>query len=218
MRLTVGPLPAAVYWRRRLVVLVGLAMVGLVVWYACSSPAPNVAGAPLTSSATASAGDGSSPATGQSPSVTLPDAIYQNTCADSDMKVTARASATELSPGGRAAGGSQVRFTISIKNSSTRECNRDVGADVQELRLVYGERVIWSSDDCDANTGSDIRSFRPGQEISFTPGAWDGTRTRTGDGVTVECSGVLVEPGVYHLHARLGDILSDPVPIVITAP
>ena len=39
MRLTVGPLPAAVYWRRRAVVLVGLAILVLIVSYACGGPA-----------------------------------------------------------------------------------------------------------------------------------------------------------------------------------
>ncbi len=59
-------------------------------------------------------------------------------------------------------------MTIKLKNVSSRTCTRDIGADMQELRLVQGTTIVWSSDDCNANTGHDNTSFAPGKEMSFT--------------------------------------------------
>jgi hypothetical protein len=102
-----------------------------------------------------------------------------------------------------------VDVTIRIKNISSRTCTRDVGADVQELRLLDQERIIWSSDDCDPNTGHDERSFGPGEEVSFTR-RWNGTRSRTGDG-TVNCSAEAPDnAATYQLVARLDQKVSAP--------
>jgi hypothetical protein len=119
------------------------------------------------------------------------------------MEVTATAANPEV------AAGQPVDVTIRIKNISTRTCNRDVGADVQELRLLDQDRIIWSSDDCNPNTGSDVRSFSPGQEVSFTR-RWAGTRSRSGDG-SVNCSaGAPDTAATLQLVARLDNKLSAP--------
>src|SRR5690606_18734488 len=179
MRLTVGPLPAAVYWRRRLVVLAGLAMVILIITYACtgdstsgnpqgdppgttSSSPTQAASTPVTSSAT--------PTRTPAATFTLPAGGASATCTDEEIAVTASASPAEIFSG------QPVDFTIKIKNASNRTCERDIGADVQELRLLYQDRIIWSSDDCNPNTGTDVRTFQPGQEVSFTR-RWDHRRS-----------------------------------------
>ena len=57
--------------------------------------------------------------------------------------------------------------------------SRDIGADMQELRLTQGTVVVWSSDDCSPNRGSFVRSFPAGHEESFTL-RWQGRVSRTG--------------------------------------
>ena len=214
MRLTVGPLPAAVYWRRRLLVLVGLAMVILVVAYACTGD-PTAGSAQPATTTTPSPGStpsptttllrpttGTPPATTQ-PAYTLPVPAATGPCTDPEMEVTASAANPEV------AAGQPVDVTIRIKNVSTRTCDRDVGADVQELRLLDQDRVIWSSDDCNPNTGADVRSFASGQEVSFTR-RWAGTRSRAGDG-SVNCSaGAPDTAATLQLVARLDQKLSAP--------
>ena len=80
---------------------------------------------------------------------------------------------------------------------------------MQELRLLDQDRIIWSSDDCNPNTGHDVRSFGPGQEVSFTR-RWAGTRSRSGDG-SVNCSaGAPDNAATYKLVARLDQKLSAP--------
>lgn len=213
MRLTVGPLPAAVYWRRRLVVLAGLAMVILIITYACtgdstsgnpqqadpqratSPSATQSASTPVTSSAT--------PTRTPAATFTLPGRPANASCTDDEIAVTAAASPAEI------VSGQPVDFSIKIKNTSNRTCQRDIGADVQELRLLYQDRIIWSSDDCNPNTGTDVRTFQPGQEVSFTR-RWDHRRSRSGDG-TVNCSLDGPENGdIYQLVARLDKKLSEP--------
>src|SRR5512138_869732 len=138
MRLTVGPLPAAVYWRRRAVVLVGLAMIVLVISYACGGPS---SGAGPTTQPSGSASPTPTPTTtllrpevprpsAAPPSAfTLPVPALTGPCTDAEMEVTATAGAPEVPRG------QPLAVTIKIKNISTRTCTRDIGADVQELRL-----------------------------------------------------------------------------------
>jgi hypothetical protein len=220
MRLTVGPLPATVYWRRRAVVLVGLAMIVLVVSYACGGPDPD-AGA---------AGTGpSSPADSASPSTTLPHPEVAATtvaspsptafslpgpattgpCTDAELDVTATATAPEVQRG------QTLDVTIRIRNVSARTCSRDIGADMQELRLndPATKKVIWSSDDCGPNHGVDERSFEPGQEETFTL-TWQGRASRGGDGTEV-CDAPPPTAQSYELVARLDQKLSPPYAVRI---
>jgi len=210
MRLTVGPLPAAVYWRRRGVVLVGLSMITLIIWYAFSGPdsSASPAAAP-TSSAIGSTPSPSTAVTSTSPTTaspsatafTLPVAGATGPCTDAEMEVTATAAAAEVTRG------TPIGFTIKIKNASSRTCIRDVGADVQELLLKDGDRVIWSSDDCGANHGQDMKQFTPGLEVTYTR-TWDGRLSRGGNN-TADCNIAFgPDAGVYQLFARLDQKVS----------
>ena len=221
MRLTVGPLPAAVYWRRRAVVLVGVAMVILVISYACGSSAGPIAGAGTRPTTTATPTPTATP-TVLRPSTqsakpvqsayTLPPAAgVTGPCADLEMRVTATAAAATVQRG------QAVDVTIKIKNVSQRTCGRDIGADMQELRLLDGTTVIWSSDDCNANRGRNVQSFPPGRQVSYTL-TWNGHRSRTGVGEKTCVAGAPTpEPAVYHLVARLDQKLSEPFALRVRA-
>jgi hypothetical protein len=219
MRLTVGPLPAAVYWRRRGVVLVGLAMVVLIIWYAFSGPDGNAD----TNAAPTPSASGTTPApstavpstrpTTASPSAsafTLPVGGATGPCTDAELEVVAAASASEVVIGAKV----DVIFTIKIKNVSSRTCVRNIGADVQELQLRYGDVIVWSSDDCGANHGEDLKQFTPGLEVSFDR-QWPRVRSRTGNN-TVDCNLTIgPDPGEYELVARLDQKFSAPFPLTI---
>jgi hypothetical protein len=213
MRLTVGPLPAGVYWRRRALVFVGLAMVVLVVSYACGGPDGSTAGAGVgaSQSAPVSAAAQSAKATIQTPvlptattpeptAFSLPSSGATGSCTDEEIDlVVAAATATVQA-------GQPVDVTIRIKNTAGRTCSRDVGADVQELRVMDREFVVWSSDDCNARRGNDVRALGPGKEVAFTL-SWAGSRSRSGAG-DVNCSAPAPDPAPYQLVARLDQKLS----------
>jgi hypothetical protein len=216
MRLTVGPLPAAVYWRRRAVVLVGLSMVVLIAWYALSGPegsanpgaVPTQTGSPTPAPQTSDAPSPRESSPSPTPSAfTLPVSAATGPCTDSEMEVIAKSASAEV------ASGTPVPFTITIKNTSPRTCVRDVGADVQELLLQAEGITIWSSDDCGANHGQDLKEFAAGMEVSYTR-TWPGHRSRGGNN-TVECTAPVPGPGVYQLVARLDRKLSPPFDLKI---
>jgi hypothetical protein len=222
MRLTVGPLPAAVYWRRRAVVLVGLALVGLIVSYACGGLDSSTAGtgapasgAPIVTGTTPQPKTTLlRPTTPTGAETPAPTAFTLSvgadvTCSDAEMSVTASAAAAEARLGG------PIEVTITIKNISNRTCPRDIGADAQELRLVNGKAIVWSSDDCNPNRGRNISSFPPGRQVSYTL-TWAGRRSRTGTGA-VNCALGAPDPGTYQLVARLDQKLSEPFAVHIEA-
>jgi hypothetical protein len=226
MKLTVGPLPPAVYWRRRVAIAGTLLLLAIGLFYACSnnsggSPGKNAqrssAGptpaSPLPTSASPSR-PGFTPAAGfpvqdgdggdQQPTAQAtpsePPAAPSAPCTDAEISVTAVTEAASVPPG------SFVRFTLRIKNLSSRPCTRDVGADAQELYLQDAAKTkVWSSDTCDARNGTDVRTFGPGIETEFWQ-LWDGKASNAG------CADRKPPPaGKYELFGRLATKLSGPV-------
>ena len=239
MRLTVGPLPSAVYWRRRAVVLGAGLLFLIVLLYSCSGSGrnpgtsgdaqptsgaatpgatPQATGTPLTPqtgapSSGAPAGPADpAPSTGGpagSEAPTVAPVVDDGTCTDTEITVTATALPATV------VRGATVDLQLRIKNRSERTCSRDVGAAVQELFIKSGAETIWSSDKCGSgtSTGSDVQSFTPGLERSYQLG-WNGREsTRCADGVA---AGPNPPPGTYQVFARVGTELSEPVKITIT--
>jgi hypothetical protein len=223
MRLTVGPLPPAVYWRRRAAIAGILLLLVLGLVYSCSnrsdasqrkrvltpstggpSPTASVATSPSVSPSadTSPESDGSvspEPVASTKPSEQV---TPSGPCEDTDMSVTAVPDSTSVPRG------SFVKFTLKIKNTSDRTCTRDVGADAQELYLQDASKAkVWSSDDCDASHGTDVRTFRPSIETEFWQ-VWDGKASNAG------CAARQPPPaGRYQLVGRLATKLSAPVDI-----
>ncbi|MEU7716032.1 hypothetical protein ACGF5H_23355 [Micromonospora chalcea] len=259
MRLTVGPLPPAVYWRRRAVVLGAGLLFLIVLLYSCTGTDRNT-GAPgtdpsPTGSAGAEPGPSGSVLTPQSgsPSPTPGDVggggantggnntggnntggnntgggstgggntgggtgnggangqpvSDDGTCTDSELLVTPVAAPAT------AQRGTVVTLRLKVKNVSNRTCNRDVGADLQELYLKAGAEKIWSSDTCGTGKGSDVQTFTPNFERSYELG-WNGrVDNRCANGLA---NGEFAAIGAYQVFARVGTKISEPVKLTIT--
>ncbi|MGN9810497.1 hypothetical protein ACTMSW_14190 [Micromonospora sp. BQ11] len=237
MRLTVGPLSPAVYWRRRAVVLGAGLLFLIVLLNSClgSDRKPGTSGAaqptsgaatpgatpqatetvtPQTGAPSSGASGDPAPSTGGPASEAPPVApvapvVDDGTCTDTEITVTARALPASV------VRNATVDLQLRIKNRSERTCSRDVGAAVQELFIKSGAETIWSSDKCGTgtSTGSDVQSFTPGLERSYQLG-WNGREsTRCADGVA---AGPNPPPGTYQVFARVGTKLSEPVKITVT--
>jgi hypothetical protein len=222
MNLTVGPLPPAVYWRRRALVAGALLVLVLLVSYACGgSDGSNAAGQQPTGLSTTSAPDPSpsvlSPIIGAGPGSGSPSGTASapagggpaggapaavDLCTDDDMQLTPVIR--------KITGGTyQYEITLTIKNISNRSCKRDVGADPQELHIVLNGQTIWSSDNCqDAHGQPDVRTFGPGIESRFTRG-WDGSVGQACTNPTAAAA------GTYQLVAKLDTEVSAPVTFTI---
>jgi len=222
MKLTVGPLPSGVYWRRRAIVGGVLLIVVLMLWASCGGNSPDskkktAAGAsgsspttttsaaePTTTLQVPTTGDASSPATSAAapPRPTIASTIPA--CADADLSLVA---APEQPVQFR---GAYLKFTLKIKNISARDCVRDVGADFQELYLQVGALKMWSSDRCDAPHGSKPTTLKPSIEVSFD-NTWNGKANANG------CENRETPPaGKYQLVGRLDTKLSEPVQVQLT--
>jgi hypothetical protein len=130
------------------------------------------------------------------------------TCADTEMSVIPVPAASTVKRG------TPVTIRLEIKNIGTRTCNRDVGADPQEIYLDQGARKYWSSDTCSNTHGSDVKQFTPGLEREYSV-TWNGRQSS-------KCSAGLAAgpapiPGQYEIRGRLGTKISSPVALTIVA-
>jgi hypothetical protein len=217
MKLTVGPLPAGVYWRRRAIVGGALLIVIVLLAVNCSgsdsdpkrtatsaqTPSPTATPDPTPTIQTPTTGE---PVTSTAPpSPTTPSvASTVPVCADADLSLVA---APEQPVQFR---GAYLKFFLKIKNTSGRDCTRDLGADFQELYLQVGAIKMWSSDHCDPPKGSQPTTLKPGIEVSFS-NSWNGKSTKDG------CVNREVPPaGKYELVGRLDTKLSAPVQVQLT--
>jgi hypothetical protein len=214
MRLTVGPLPPSVYWRRRAVVLGVLALITVGIVYAVNGPD---AGADPRNATGSQEPTTPAPTVTPTPTAfTLPVAtvtgvptqtgtqVAGTACLDSEIQLTASASPQPIRVNDRAT------FTLRIKNISNRTCVRNTGSIPQELRLLRGDEIVWSSDDCTSGSAYNYdQTFTPGFEKVFTI-TWDGYASRG-----VPCGTTRPAGGDYHLIARLGTLYSERVPVTI---
>jgi hypothetical protein len=230
MRLTVGPLPPAVYWRRRAVVLGAVLVVIVLFAYSCggsgksdastktgstsssspepSAPADSDSGQTASESPSAEASADASPSTDSGTggnTGTDEPSVDPTLCTNDEMLLTP-VPATKQLPAG-----ATLQLTLKIKNKSARTCRRDVGADLQELYIVVrgGAQKVWSSDDCGGPHGHDMESFTPSFERSYSI-TWNGL-------YSTSCKGQdSPPPGEYQLYGRLGTERSSPVTLTLT--
>jgi hypothetical protein len=219
MKLTVGPLPPAVYWRRRAIVLGVLLVAMILLWSSCSnsssgsdraspnpsrsspSPSPSTT---LLSPTVPSASSSPEPTTSPTSSPAPVAAPAPAACTDADLVLTATPE-TAVAPSG-----AYIKFTLKVKNISARPCVRDLGADHQELYLQAGTSKVWSSDVCDAPHGSELVTMQPNIERSYA-NTWNGKASDKG------CANrAAPPPGKYELFARLDTKISDPSPVQLT--
>jgi len=221
MRLTVGPLAAGVYWRRRLFVLVGFVLLVIGVWTAFSgaSPSSDAKTATHPSSTPSTSGiltptiepSTASPSPSRHTSVPSAPPPTGKLCIDAELSLTPSATPNPAKVGAPTA------LTFVIRNISGRTCDRDVGGLPQELRIMQGETLIWSSDHCRPTGTSFVRTFKPGESVKADV-VWDGRKT-VRDG-KVECANpppadMRAEAGNYLLVGRLDDAYSQAVPLEV---
>jgi hypothetical protein len=159
-----------------------------------------------------SLGDGTDDGTGtsQNPDGTDANVTAANarTCGDAELSVTPVPASASVNRG------TQVTIRLRIKNIGTRKCNRDVGADPQEIYLDQGARKYWSSDTCSGARNSNVLAFAPGAQREYSV-TWNGRQSS-------KCAGGLAAgpapiPGQYEIRGRLGTKVSDPVILTIVA-
>ncbi|MGA0002952.1 MAG: hypothetical protein ACO3GT_02485 [Candidatus Nanopelagicales bacterium] len=201
----VGPEEPVVYWRRRLVLALAT-LVTLIVLIrsftggedpvpAAALTAPSaeaVAATPLPSGAIVSP----TPAILQPTAQPTVPAVADGECSDADtsIKVEIDRETTAVGEG--------LHVNMVVKNISAVTCKRDVGSGANEITVISGPALIWSTDHCNPNTDKDLVELAPGQEWNVKV-VWIGKQTATGCKVTN-----MADPGAYWAHGRNGSLNS----------
>jgi len=159
----VGPQPSSTYWRRRLVVGLGLLAVIIVIILIVGRLGSG--GTPAADTKPASS---STPAPEETEA---PAATDGAACADGVVSVV------PITDQDSYAAGAQPLLSLSITNTGTTACSFAAGSDVQEYVVSSGEERIWSSKDCQSAPVADVRTLEPGATLTTTPFAWGLTRS-----------------------------------------
>lgn len=188
----VGPEPAPTYWQRRAVLAVAVLILLLLLRAVLPSSGGGQervasSGASPSPTASSSAGPSGSPQPSASPDSTP--------CAPPALTATATTERNDYPVGGRPV------LVLTVTNTGTTPCTRDLGQGAVELMVVSGSDRIWSSDDC-APGGPAKLVVLAAQEESVTRLTWTGRRSQPG------CAGdkAAAQAGTYRVNARLGDL------------
>lgn len=193
IRNPVGPLPRSVYWRRRLILLLGVVavivvIVLIVVRPGSGDPAP----APTGTESSTPAPSGTSTSAAGSP---------EDPCPVSAIRLTPVTDASSYSEG------VNPMVSMLIENTGTTACTFDVGTGAQEYLITSGSDRIWSSKDCQSSPTSSPMVLQPRDALATTPFAWDRTRSAT-DTCDGERPAVTAGGASYHLEVHLGEAVS----------
>ncbi|MGY1664822.1 MucR family transcriptional regulator [Geodermatophilus sp. SYSU D00696] len=220
----VGPLPSAVYWRRRLLVLaVLLAVLGGGGWLGVSL---------LTGSGDSAAAAGSSSSPAGTPaldrvvpslaSVRTPTPAPSTTppppqqpappAQQADAPCGDDVIALEVRTPGTVPAGSAPVLELVVTNTAPVPCTRVLDKQLQEMVLLDGAGArLWGSNDCRPETSSDTRTLAPGEQVVF-PLTWSGLTSEP----TCTAARVPVGPGTYVVRARLDTKTSPDAPLQVT--
>lgn len=188
----VGPQPSSTYWRRRLMVILGLVAVIVVIVLIAVRP-------------------------GSTPAATTGDDKKTNTAAPADSGKAADPE-TPCAPGvvtveaitdaGDYIAGQQPLLSLSVTNTGTTACTFAVGADVQKYTITSGTEQIWTSTDCQAAATPESRVLEPGVALATTPFIWDRTRSDPAACESTERAPVTGGGASYHLAVAINGVES----------
>jgi hypothetical protein len=202
-RSPVGPLPAKVYWRRRLVVGLGLLAVLVAIVLIVVRPGQGAATPPSDPPATSPAAE---------------PADEDEDAEDAEEEQPAKSDGT---PADCTAGSVQLeavmdkddyaqdelpQLSLTLTNISSAPCVIEAGTDVQEYRITSGSDLIWSSKDCQQDSQPAETVLEPGKSVSTPPFEWSRVRSDTCEGERTPAVG---GGATYVLQVFVGDLQSD---------
>ncbi|WP_187764760.1 hypothetical protein [Saccharopolyspora spinosa] len=189
-----GPLPPAVYWRRRAVAIGAAVLAAVLIGWG----------------AIALIGGTSEPQAAQAKPPGPPVAVAADApppCTDESMRVVAEVARPEFKVGER------IGMSIVVTNAGDRACVRDINRMLRELTVsTPGGKHVWSSNDCYSESTNEQPLLQPGQSVRNDV-QWSGQMS------TADCRD---EPGRapagnYQVVARVAALNSSPTPFRLTA-
>jgi hypothetical protein len=200
----VGPEPSKVYWRRRLLVLVGLvAVIAIIVLIIVrpgssssvgNSTPPVVTGAPTTRATTP----------------TAPQDVAAEPLADGETAACdpANIQVTPVTDADTYAAGVNPQLSITLTNSGAADCSINVGTAQQVYTITSGAEQYWVSTDCQAEPSDMPTVIQAGATLTSTPFAWDRTRSTPDTCDSTDRPQVPAAGASYHLDVSIGGFAS----------
>lgn len=187
----VGPQSPQVYWRRRLVLGLGLLAVVIIVILIIVRPGAdaNTPKPPPTTSADTSSTDEAPQEEGKA-------------CNPANIAVKA------ITDKGEYVAGEQPLMSLSVVNNGAVACVMNVGTTQQLFEITSGSESYWKSTDCQSAPVDLDQVLEPGVALTTESIPWDRTRS---DPTTCanERSAVTAGGATYHLTVSLGEIKSE---------
>lgn len=213
----VGPEKPKVYWVRRLLFLGAIISTLLLIIYSFRSPdseaavsstqSPTPTETALSEVTTVTETPNATPSGTTSPSSSVSPEPSTSTelslCSDEQISLS-----VSIDPQNPKVSQS-MKLTMRIVNTSTSACLRDVGSGVNEITIISGPALIWSTDHCNTSTATDVRTLVPNAPVSFTA-TWDGMQTSKGCVIRNQATA-----GTYWAHTRNASKNSDGVRFVL---
>lgn len=188
----VGPQSSRVYWRRRLLVGLGLVAVIIVIILIIVKPGSG------TPAPTPKPGTTNSSGTPSSTSTNPADATA---CDPAKVTVEASTDSTSYDAGVNPA------LSFTLKSLMTTPCTLAVGTDVQEYKVTSGDELIWTSKDCQTDNVPATIVLQPGVPKAGPAITWDRTRSST-DTCNSTRDPVIAGGASYHLTVVVGGLTS----------
>jgi hypothetical protein len=143
------------------------------------------------------------PITQQSASPVATKTQPPGTCADDEVsvKVVIKKQAVKVGAG--------LDINMSVKNISNHACKRDVGSGANEITIISGPALVWSTDHCGAGNESNYIDLVPGETWSVHV-LWNGKLSAPNCQILAAA-----QYGAYWAHARNGAVVSSGARFVI---
>ena len=196
----IGPEASSVYWVRRAAFLV----IVLIVLFGLIGIIRAVAGGgsegPAVVEPTVSEAPSADPTT-----VLTPVSTDTIACVDSAIFVEATTDSSTYKVG------KEPVLSLTLENTGSVACLRDVGPKANELEVKSGGYHVWSSDDCSSNKKTKIVTLEPGDRVASTI-SWSGQLSEPG------CPDVnkAAKVGRYEVIGRNLDVFSEATPFALT--
>ncbi|MFF1572577.1 hypothetical protein ACFVWR_07510 [Leifsonia sp. NPDC058292] len=196
----VGPQPSKVYWRRRL--LVGLGVLAVIVIIVLIIVRPGSSSGTPAGTTTTTPASATTPKAGATTIPTEKTSASGAPCKPADVKVEPVTDAAAY------AADQMPKLSVSITNTGSASCKLNAGTSQQVFTITSGSEVYWKSTDCQSDKVDAEVLLQPGKTISSqTPIDWDRTRS---DPATCQSTRDAVPAGgaSYHLSASVGGVES----------
>ncbi|WP_150307690.1 hypothetical protein [Planctomonas psychrotolerans] len=203
----VGPQPSKVYWRRRILVALGLLAVILIISLIVGRPGAG------DDSATSTDSSGSTATASDESAASDADATEEE-AADSDADgaveacTAANVEVVPVTDSVEYIGSTKPEFSFTIANVGTVPCTVNAGTSTQVFTVTSGNDTVWVSTDCQTDPLDGLVTLRPDEPVSSASFTWDRVWSDSSTCDDADRQEVVADGATYNLSVEVDGIRS----------